>query len=317
MTRRDNYKALEPLWLYRSSLVDDEYLEGNGSMKRNKEDSSVAFQRQPRRLKATPIPRRRTRQADIAVSLQPWLNLAAVLPPDQPVPSPEAASDEIKEAVRREVAHHAMKGVLANYSATLSRPRETNYEDIGRRERTEEYYRLFFNVRSAIEFVVQLQVSPERGKSAPPRRPRREQLLHTGLPAPRSLADIAAAAPSIPPEPQRQLYIYRPVTVFVFSKIEFVDDPYWGAFREAMEAADPGRLKRCPVCARVYYAVRKNTGACNEHQSLARVRKARRKAADYNASRRFRRKIGGAGVRGKERKRLVELSEALRGQDKE
>lgn len=285
-------------------------------MKRNKKNISVAFQKQSRQSNDTKSTPRRTRQADIGAALEPWLNLAVVLPPDQPVPSPEAASEEIIETFREAGAYHAMKGLLANYSPNpgpLVAPRE---EVVAWRERGKEYYRLFFNVRSAIEFIaLQASVSIDRGESPAPRPSHHEQLPKVELHSSGSLA--ADFGQLLSHFPQRQLHIYRPATVFVLDKIGFVDDPYWGAFRKAMEAADPRRFKRCPVCSRFYYAVRKNTGACNEHQSLARVRKARQKTDDYNASRRLRRKIGGKGVRGKERKRLVELSEALRGRDKE
>jgi hypothetical protein len=88
----------------------------------------------------------------------------------------------------------------------------------------------------------------------------------------------------------------------------------WSIFRRAVEGIELERLNRCPVCHRIYYAVRKNKGACDTHLGLARVWRKRGKVAEYNASRRFRKKAKLKGLRGKARKDLLSLSRAL--QDK-
>ncbi len=48
-------------------------------------------------------------------------------------------------------------------------------------------------------------------------------------------------------------------------------------FRKAIEGLEVARIRRCPVadCGKFFYAVRFNTGACNQHLARARVQRGR------------------------------------------
>jgi hypothetical protein len=100
--------------------------------------------------------------------------------------------------------------------------------------------------------------------------------------------------------------------------ISFMEDkPIWWLFRYAVEGLELERLRRCPVCHRIYYAGRKNKGACDQHLDLARVWRKRGKLPEYNAGRRLRRKTGLKGLRGKARRDVLSLSRALRNKGDE
>jgi hypothetical protein len=52
---------------------------------------------------------------------------------------------------------------------------------------------------------------------------------------------------------------------------------YVNAFREVIEGLEITRIRRCPIadCGKFFYAVRFNTGACNEHLARVRVQRGR------------------------------------------
>jgi len=57
-------------------------------------------------------------------------------------------------------------------------------------------------------------------------------------------------------------------------RLHIKPDPTWQQFTDALEAVDASRLRRCPECTAIFYAVRNNTLACPKHTALARVKRA-------------------------------------------
>jgi hypothetical protein len=90
------------------------------------------------------------------------------------------------------------------------------------------------------------------------------------------------------------------------------ENPVWNFFKHAISGLELERLRRCPVCRRVYYAWRNNKGACDAHLGLARTWRKRDKTREYNQSRRFRRKANLNALRPKEKRELLSLSNSLR-----
>ena len=109
----------------------------------------------------------------------------------------------------------------------------------------------------------------------------------------------------------------------------FTQNPAWGSFKRAIEDQDldGSRLRHCPICHRVYYAVRRNTLACAQHRNLANVWRKRGKLPEYNANRRrahrhrkkttlIREKMKREGPSGRARRELELQSHALRSEEK-
>jgi hypothetical protein len=61
--------------------------------------------------------------------------------------------------------------------------------------------------------------------------------------------------------------------------------------QKALDGVELTRLRRCPVCSKIYYAVRANKGACDEHLGVARVWRLRKKIPDYNQNKRINRLV--------------------------
>jgi hypothetical protein len=100
-------------------------------------------------------------------------------------------------------------------------------------------------------------------------------------------------------------------------RISIVDEPVWSLFKGAINGIEVSRIRRCPVCNRVYYATRANKGACDDHLALAAVWRARGKAPTYQSGRQFRHQAGLKGVRGRKRTEIVKLHAALTRHGKE
>ena len=90
----------------------------------------------------------------------------------------------------------------------------------------------------------------------------------------------------------------------------------WNPFTRFIEALQPietSRLRLCPVCNQFFYAARKNAPCCSPKCSHTRRQHiSTGNWEQYKRARAFRARAKLPAVKGKERRRLMELSEALR-----
>jgi len=94
--------------------------------------------------------------------------------------------------------------------------------------------------------------------------------------------------------PTRAISVSRLETLSICDgKAHFDENREWMRFKAALESAEIDRLRRCPVCQRIYYAVRKNKGACDLHLNSVRVRRNRdlKKHRQYEETRKVNRLI--------------------------
>jgi hypothetical protein len=67
-----------------------------------------------------------------------------------------------------------------------------------------------------------------------------------------------------------------------------ISDPYKG-FLDALAGAEAGRLRRCPICERIFYALRLTQRACSKRcNQNRRVRQWRNKQSEYEYNRKLR-----------------------------
>jgi hypothetical protein len=74
--------------------------------------------------------------------------------------------------------------------------------------------------------------------------------------------------------------------------ISFSGNEAWSDFKAVLAGVDHRRLRRCLECSRIFYAVRGNKQACNEHLALAAVKRSTKaipeeKRAEYERNRRL------------------------------
>ena len=235
---------------------------------------------------------------ETAQRLRPWLDYAAAIPWNEPLPrpwevSPEVALDVVLKADRLLPGGSLMVNELAHATVkSRSRFPRTRLADWYARKRPTHsdmwFYELFWSVRTSLSWFAAFGTRPIAKYSG--RTDRRVAVM-----MPPELESVAAETPALCAD----------------GTVSFAENLAWGSFKRAILGVEASRLKHCPVCNRVYYAVRRNKGACDEHLGLARVWRKRGKDPEYNASRRFRKKAGLKGVRGKERRELELLSRAL------
>lgn len=84
-------------------------------------------------------------------------------------------------------------------------------------------------------------------------------------------------------------------------------------FTEALQPIETSRLHRCSVCNKFFYAIREDARCCSRKCShTRRQHRFTRNWERYRRARAFRNRAGLAAIKGKERRRLMELNEALR-----
>jgi predicted nucleic acid-binding Zn ribbon protein len=83
----------------------------------------------------------------------------------------------------------------------------------------------------------------------------------------------------------------------------------WNSFLNALSGVEPKRIMRCPVCQKLYPALREDQKACS--RLCANVNRVREKRGWYERNRDQVKRMGLRPVRGAERRRLVELSNAI------
>jgi len=89
-------------------------------------------------------------------------------------------------------------------------------------------------------------------------------------------------------------------------------------FTEALEAIETSRLRRCAVCNQFFYAIRRDARCCS--RKCSHTRRQHLSSGNwerYRRARAFRNRTGLVAVKGKERRRVMELSEALRNKKEE
>ena len=243
-------------------------------------------------------PGRKALQHRIATRLQVWLELAAIVPCSQNLPAPWEVSDEIERQVwELAIADRTGPGRKDRWpTVTLL---ATSYLSFGAEELLDKYarghfYSLFYGVRSLLSDLIDAHQKPA-SESA---------LLGAGM--------ALAGMQTVP-----VCFIPSQSAVIWGGIISFHEDSNWSSFKTAIAGVELSRLRHCPVCCRIYYAIRANKGACDEHLALAAVRRARGKASTYQSNRRFRQKTGLPGVRGRQRAEMDGLYEVLGRKGKE
>jgi hypothetical protein len=237
--------------------------------------------------------RSRALQTDALARIQRWLDFAALLPFDEKLPPPWEASAELMDRIL--VTSAGLKQIGSTLAATrfpayLFFPMGAIFD---RAQAAREFYRFFWTVRSSLEWMIETWANRDHWPES----------LESKRESPSSSFGIPFA---------QQITMNRRS-----GKVSVLEGPPWGAFKMAIDGLELERLRRCPVCRQIYYAGRKNKGACDQHLGLARVRRKRGKTAEYNENRRFRRKMRIRAVRGKERAKVLALSTALKTEDKD
>jgi len=84
-------------------------------------------------------------------------------------------------------------------------------------------------------------------------------------------------------------------------------------FTEALQPIETSRLRRCSVCNEFFYAIREDAPCCS--RKCSHTRRQHRSIGNweqYRRARAFRARAGLTAAKGKERRHLMELNEALR-----
>ncbi len=156
-----------------------------------------------------------------------------------------------------------------------------------------EFYEFFWNVRGAIDWIVETAAEQSGASDT------EVQTRGGGLDAEQSrrrLLDLASElfdAKAL----QRTRGLRIPSRATITKREGFVhleeETLLWTIFRAAIEGLEVERLKRCPIrdCRKVFYAMRRNTGACREHLARARVYLARERREQYEQTRRINRMV--------------------------
>lgn len=191
-------------------------------------------------------------QKGVAASLQPWLDFAAVVPANEEVPPPWKAPpelmDRVFEATGPQPRWPGSDFWVCTKFPALFGPFPADSLLHKREDAAQIVYKFFFDVRSALDWVAEA----------------REVSLGQGLPS-----------ASISTKPQVVFGSGSQIITVHEGKVLFEDNREWTRFREAIRGVEIRRLRRCPVCRRIYYAVRDNKGACDLHLDVARVRRHR------------------------------------------
>jgi hypothetical protein len=232
-------------------------------------------------------------QSEINARLRPWLDLAALVPFDSSVhPLPNAEGSLIERVFQEGCAPDSIpgadgllrvKGPLARglkmfpngISADLPTALPDDYFALtagshfyipDRRSAARIFYALFYNVRFALECI---EAEGERLRlRLQQKRPVQYPSSFTGA--------FFGFSQNVRIDPE--------------GGVEIEDHPVWAKFKAALRGVHVDRLRRCPECRRIYYAVRNNKRACDAHLALAAVKRSQRrkkeKAAEYELNRR-------------------------------
>jgi hypothetical protein len=238
----------------------------------------------------SPKPRRkrpsRAFQTNREQQLQRWLDFAALLDFERALPSPWEADMKLMQLVLERGARPERSDTISIATKTMGQMFFPFGAIFDVERGAHDFYAFFWTVRSAFEWMVDTWTDRENWPD------------FIGSNGQHPISSFA-----IPSD--------QAISMSKLGLVVLQDNPVWQLFRGAIQLLDLGRLRRCPVCRRIYYAWRANKGACDQHLGLARVWRKRGKLPEYNASRRFRKKAGLKGVRGNARSDVLSLSKAL------
>ena len=224
-------------------------------------------------------------------TVQPWLDLANLLPFDSEPPRPDEVEGSFVEDFFEAAGPRASEGVIRITKLPAADVfRWTDWTD--RAEAARAFYHLFFNVRRVMtDFVQREGTNPT--KAAPP-------TAHASTP------DLSRVP--VPP-------LLGSVSIYMNTsrtgRIWFSNDPALELFQHCFEGVEVQRIRTCPECGRFYYATRSDKGACDDHLTLMRVRRARNQRGRYEKARQYRKRLRVKAVKGNERKRLLNLHASL------
>jgi hypothetical protein len=231
------------------------------------------------------MPLAKARQSEIEERLRPWLDLAALLPFDSLPPFLWKAEPELLDRLLQEGAAPQPLGSDPSTLRATKYPASALFRNgifdeqkqmapgieralvaftpqalPNRTAAAQLLYSLFFSVRRAFETIVE-ESDHRRRRAQPGRNP--------------------ITYPSYFSWPF--FGFSQSVEIDAMGGIHIRDDPAWASFREALKDVEAERLRRCPVCKRIYYAARLNKQACDEHLLLAAVWRTRGKLRNQEA----------------------------------
>jgi len=213
--------------------------------------------------------------------IQPWLDLAAAVGFAEEVPAPWEASPEF---VDRFLERHAgLKRVMDSATpfwcatrgvAMLFFPMGAIFD---RARDAREFYEFFWNVRCAIDWIADAETNEKIGSDI------EAQTLGAGFDAERSWKRMRDLARELIEAKAlgRTTGLRIPSRATITKRdgfVHLVEETFlWAVFKAAIEGIEVKRLKRCYIrnCRKIFYATRKNTGACREHLARARVYRGR------------------------------------------
>jgi hypothetical protein len=229
--------------------------------------------------------------------IEPWLRLANLLPPLEDQPEVRAGWSRFRSRnLAGDVPHRDLQRLLGSKPSQRleGRALESSTNATGLMERAKA---------SGLAELVNLRPGTE--KQVLPQLARQIYFVLAGLARPRrrvSLTWVRVVYEIRAKRPRPAVRAWNPFT----------------RFTEALEAIETSRLRRCAVCNQFFYAIRRDARCCSRKCSHTRRQHVSSGNWErYRRARAFRNQTGLVAVKGKERRRVMELSEALRNKEEE
>jgi len=229
--------------------------------------------------------RDRSVQTRANTQLRPWLNYAApltsiapLLPPDWH-DSPEVVRPIVSKTLRSRLpGGPAMLDAMLRFCGGPLRKTGVRWADAAVDEVVDRLlYKMLVELFRAVREVLDWEAAAGADSSVGHKGPAGWRLM---WPPPKTMALVMPA-------------------IRGDGAIGFLPNPAWRAFMQALRGANGARLRRCPICSELYFAVRDNKSACDKHLVLARTWRKRGKLPEYKKNRDFRKKARLKGVRGR------------------
>ena len=227
----------------------------------------------------------------------PWLKLANLLPPLDDLPEVKAVSSQIRKLMgSRDLA----KGVpVRDLPRVLGRmPSQWLEEPVAFKSSLPNATNFMKRAKAAgVANVVDLRPGTE--EQALLELAKQVFLVLAGLARRPRRASVTWVTVAYEIKPQRAGPAVRTWNPFT-------------RFTEALQPIETSRLHRCSVCNKFFYAIREDAACCS--RKCSHTRRQHRFTGNwerYRRARAFRTRAGLAAVKGKERRRLMELNEAL------
>ncbi len=238
--------------------------------------------------------------------IQPWLDLAAAAGFADEVPAPWEASPQFMDGFLEQ--HAGLKRVMGSGSPwwIATRGLASLFFPFGaildRARDSRAFYEFFWNVRTAIDWISNTGTSQSTGSNIEAQTPGSN---FDTAPSWNKLRDLASEL--IEAKALGRTIGFRIPSRATITKsggfVHLVEETFlWAAFKAAIEGIEVKRLKRCYIrnCRKIFYATRKNTGACREHLARARVYRGRDRELrrQYEQTRRINRLVRKGKSRG-------------------